>query len=545
MRGAPGTGSSRKQAGDGPTSWPKPGVPSAPAAGTSPGRRAVGALAGGGLLALAFPPVDASPLAWVALVPVLWVSLGQGMRTAFRTAWLAGFAFFLATLYWLVLTIGTYTNLSPLVSVGPLLLLCGFLALFFAVFAAGCELARGRGLGLALVGPPLWVLLEWVRTYVLGGFPWVSLGYSQYRATYLIQFAEFTGIYGVSALVALVNVSVYGALRRWRDGLAPRSRGVLAVAVLMIGLVAWGFGRVHALKARAPIGSLRVGVVQGNVPQDVKWDPTYQNGTIDHYATLTARAAEAGAQLVIWPETAAPFFFQEEGELRERILAIARRHGIWLLVGSPAFDDDSAGLALHNRVYLLTPEGAAVRYYDKMELVPFGEYVPLASLFFFVHKVVEGVGDFRAGTMPVVFHTLRGSFGTLVCYEGIFPGLVRRFVVAGADFLVNVTNDAWFGRTSAPYQHLAMGTVRAIENRVPIVRVANTGFSAIIDFDGTIRWRTGLFETAWRVDTLSWLGETTFYTRFGDLFVYGCLVVLAVATLVGMGRPARPSTAGR
>jgi apolipoprotein N-acyltransferase len=148
---------------------------------------------------------------------------------------------------------------------------------------------------------------------------------------------------------------------------------------------------------------------------------------------------------------------------------------------------------------------------------------------------VEGVGDFKAGEAPVVFRTDRGSFGTLICYEGIFPNLTRQFVADGADFLVNITNDAWFGRTSAPYQHLAMATVRAVENRVPLVRVANTGFSAMVDADGTIRWRTGLFESAWRVDSISWVGVTTFYARFGDVFVYGCLALLVLVVILSRG----------
>ena len=254
----------------------------------------------------------------------------------------------------------------------------------------------------------------------------------------------------------------------------------------------------------------------------MKWDPAYQNATIDHYEKLTREAVADGAELVVWPETAAPFFFQQESELRERILDLARKLGVWLVVGSPAFSYENETLLLmHNRVYLVRPDGTADQSYDKMELVPFGEYVPLKSLFFFVDKVVEGVGDFRAGDTPVVFRTAQGNFGTLICYEGIFPELTRRFVDGGANFLVNITNDAWFGRTSAPYQHLAMATFRAIENRVPLVRVANTGFSAMVDADGTIRWRTGLFESAWRVDTISWVGIRTFYTRFGDVFVYG------------------------
>jgi len=510
------------------------------------GRRSAAAVASGLLLALAFPPVDWNPLAWIALVPLLWAALGRGVRWALTAAWIAGFVFFVATLYWLVFTIGTYTNLSPLVSIGPVLLLCAFLGLFFAVFAAGCELARRSRVELALVSPPLWVVLEWMRTYVLGGFPWVSIGYSQYRATYLIQFAEFTGVYGVSALVVVVNVVVYRGFRRWRDQRAPGTRGMLALVGVLVVLVLWGSWRVRALEATPPAGSLRVGFIQGNVPQDVKWDRAYQGTTLDRYEDLTGRAVTEGAELVVWPETAAPFFFQEEGELRERVVALARRHRVWLLVGSPAFSYERAGVALHNRAYLVAPDGSADRYYDKMELVPFGEYVPLAHLLFFVHKVVEGIGEFRASTDPVVFPTAHGAtFGTLICYEGIFPGLTRRFVARGADFLVNITNDAWFGRTAAPYQHLAMVTVRAIENRVPIVRVANTGFSAMVDIDGRIRWRTDLFETAWRVDTIRWTGVQTLYTRVGDLFVYACMVILAVVALLATIRPHDISRDGR
>jgi apolipoprotein N-acyltransferase len=520
-------------------------------------RRGVAALSGA-LLASAFPVVDWNPLAWIALVPLLWVALGRGVGAAFRTAWIGGLVFFVATLYWLVLTIGTYTNLSPLVSVGPVLLLCGFLGLWFAVFAAGCEAARRRGIELWWMAPALWVVLEWVRNYLLGGFPWVSLGYSQHRTTYLIQFIEFTGIYGVSALVVLVNVVVYSAFRRWRDGGVPGTRALLALTTLLMMLVSWGFWRVHRLESTPSVGSLRVGFIQGNVAQDEKWEPTYQDATIDRYDELTRQAAAAGAELVVWPETAAPFFFQDDTPLRDRVLDIARRLHVWVLVGSPAYDFAppapvtapaappdapvrSDELILHNRVYLVGPDGEIAGRYDKMKLVPFGEYIPLASVFFFVHKIVEGVGDFQAGTDPVVFRAGRARFGALICYEGIFPGLTRRFVAGGADFLVNITNDAWFGRTSAPYQHLAMVAVRAIENRTPIVRVANTGFSAMVDGAGRVRWRTGLFDTEWRVDTVEWTGDRTLYTRAGDLFVYLCMILLAASMLVGMTRPVKPA----
>ncbi len=567
--------------------------PTRPRAQASPWRRRLIAAASGATLALAFPAADLNPLAWIALVPLLWVSLGRGPGAAFRTAWFGGVVFFVATLYWLVLTIGTYTNLSPLVSVGPLLLLCGFLGLWFSTFAAGCEMAERRGIELTWIAPALWVVLEWVRNYFLGGFPWVSLGYSQYRTTYLIQFAELTGVHGVSALVVLVNVVVYRAFRDWQDGQAPRTRPLLAVTALLVVLVGGGFWRVRALDAAPPAGQITVGFIQGNVPQDEKWEPAYQLATIDRYDELTRQAAAAGARLVVWPETAAPFFFQDDTELRDRIVDIARRYRVWLVVGSPGYgflpradtsadgvayaadnrddggsaggdaadaggavgaDDDegqagdlpgddgeaSSRMVLYNRVYLVSPDGDASQHYDKMKLVPFGEYVPLARVFFFVHKVVEGVGEFQSGLAPVVFRAGDAHFGTLICYEGIFPGLTRRFVAGGADFLVNITNDAWFGRTSAPYQHLAMTTVRAIENRVPVVRVANTGFSAMVDAAGRVRWRSGLFDTEWRVDTVEWTGTRTLYTRVGDVFVYLCLVTLAVAALIGMTREATP-----
>jgi apolipoprotein N-acyltransferase len=338
---------------------------------------------------------------------------------------------------------------------------------------------------------------------------------------------------------------VYGAFRRWRDGQPPKTGGMLALTIMLIVLVAWGFWRVHTLEVAPPAGSLRVGFIQGNVAQDEKWDPAYQNATLDRYTQLTHEAVAAGAELVVWPETAAPFFFQSESELRDRVVAVATHEHVWLLLGSPAFGREDAELVLHNRAYLVSPDGEAERYYDKMVLVPFGEYVPFARLFFFVHKIVEGVGDLRAGREPVVFATSRGRFGTLICYEGIFPGLTRRFVAGGADFLVNITNDAWFGRTSAPYQHLAMVAVRAIENRVPIVRVANTGFSAMVDADGHIRWRTNLFETERRVDTVRWPGVSTLYTRVGDVFVYACMLLLVLVTLLGMGRPRDVSMDGR
>src|SRR5205823_6378796 len=237
------------------------------------------------------------------------------------------------------------------------------------------------------------------------------------------------------------------------------------------------------------------------------------------YRQLTRAALAARPDLIVWPETATPFFFQEPGPLRQDVLDLATESRAYLLFGSPAYRQSSRGaLQELNRAYLVSPDGREVATYDKIQLVPFGEYVPFEAVLFFVQRLVVAIGDVVPGFDPTVFQIPAGRFGVLICYEDIFPALTRRFVARGADFLVNVTNDAWFGRTSAPYQHLAQATLRAVENRVPLVRVANTGISAVVEPDGRIRWEGPLDQALEHVDEIAWPGVRTVYTRFGDVF---------------------------
>lgn len=500
------------------------------------------AVGSGVLLALAFPKVDYSLLAWVALVPLVWVIRGASPRHAFGYGWAAGMGFYLCTVYWVVHTIGLYSNIPPPLAVGPLLLMCAILASYTGAFAAGLRWYQERGGSIVLLGPPLWVALEWVRSFFFIGFPWVSLGYSQYKFLNLIQFAEFTAVYGISALVVFVNLVVFSVF-------AHRGRGsgrlLFAAAVLVLALLSWGAGRRAQLAALPPDHRLRVGIIQGNIEQDKKWDPEFQEATIARYERLTREAAAKGVDLIVWPETAVPFFFQSDTTYRGRVLTLARATKTPILFGSPAFRQNGMEVTLFNRAYLLSPNAEVVGSYDKIKLAPFGEYVPFHSILFFLDKLVEGIGDFAAGTTPLVFSLPQHRFGVLICYEGIFPDLARRFVARGASFLVNITNDAWFGRTSAPYQHLVMEAMRTVENRVPMVRAANTGFSAVIGLDGQIRARTALYETAVLVEELTWPHVTSFYTRHGDVFARLC----ALATLGMLGyacyRAWRPRQGGR
>jgi apolipoprotein N-acyltransferase len=500
------------------------------------GVRALLALASGIMLSAAFPALDLEPLAWVGLVPVLVASRGLGPRAAFGVGWLAGTVFYLATCYWVAYTITRYTAMPLPLAVGVLVLMCAALACYHGAFLAGVRWFEGRGLPALWLAPPLWVTLEWLRGWFFIGFPWAALGYSQYRYRDLVQMVEITGVYGLSALVVLFNVVVAEVVPRHRVRTRQVMPALIVLTVLVVAAPLLGRWRASSLAARPPAGTLRVAVIQGNIEQDHKWDPAYQGETLARYRTLTAAAAAAEPKpdLVVWPETATPFFFQQAGALRDDLLELARTHGVWLLFGSPAFHQDGRTGALNelNRAYLVSPDGREVATYDKMQLVPFGEYVPFQStVLFFVSQVVEAVGTVIPGVTPTVFALPQARFGTLICYEGIFPALTRRFVAGGADFLVNVTNDAWYGHTSAPYQHLAQATLRAVENRAPLVRAANTGISAVVDVDGRLRWQSPLFESLWHVEEIAWPGVRTFYSRFGDVFVWSC----ALATLAAFG----------
>lgn len=479
------------------------------------------ALGSGILLSLSFPLFDLWPLAWVSFVPLFWLTERAKGKKAFLFGWAHGAGFYLASLYWIAPTVSNYSNVPLPLSIFICILLGCVLGLYTGAFASVVSLLRRRGISLLLSAAPAWVGLEWLRSFFLIGFPWASLGYSQYLNRSLIQFSEVTGVYGVSAVIVFANAVVFALARAWREKTRAPYGAVFLLAGVVFGLCLWGNAR--ARRVSGPEGHWEtVGVVQGNIAQDQKWDPAFQSETLGRYLALTEKAVRNGARLVVWPETAVPFFFQSDPR-RGEMIRIARENGVPLLFGSPAFRENGGVLHLLNRAYLISPEGNVTGFYDKVVLVPFGEYVPFQRLIPFVRKLVVGIGDFQAGSDAVVLPVgASARVGVLICYEGIFPELSREFVRRGADILVNITNDAWFGRTSAPAQHLSMLTFRAIENRVSIVRAANTGFSGFIGRDGRILERTELFTEAVRTASINWTRWKTLYTEWGDLFAQVC-----------------------
>jgi apolipoprotein N-acyltransferase len=297
---------------------------------------------------------------------------------------------------------------------------------------------------------------------------------------------------------------------------------------------------VQRQMAQSP--SVRVAVAQGNIEQGKKWDPAYQAETIKIYRDLTLQTKAADPQLVVWPETAAPFFFLRDKKLSPLVADIAKQSGSYLLFGSPAFEFIPGGESFYNRAFLLSPEGNVVDYYDKAHLVPYGEYVPLRRFMPFIGKMVPMVGDFVEGAPGKVLSMPKANLGTLICFESIFPYLSRAMVANGANILINITNDAWFGKTSAPYQHLAMSVTRAVENRVAMARGANTGISALAAPDGSIIWQSELYTTAAETKALPVLSGGSFYTHYGDLFAWSCcgLTLLGLAGGLVIQRRLRP-----
>lgn len=492
--------------------------------GVVPFRPWLNASLSGILLALSFPSPGISILAWVAFLPLFYAVKEKNTREAFKYGYLSGFVAYAAVFYWLNIVMTVYGKLPIVVSFLLTLLMAAYLALYPAVTIAITRLAEARSIPPILTFPVLWVSLEYLRGYLFSGFPWASLGYTQFRTLPIIQIADITGVYGVSFLILTVNIFLY-QLWRWirgKDGAVYPALATSVVIPLFILTIFYGFITLN----RPDDGTLvKVALAQGNIPQDVKWDPAFQEGTVAIYERLSRKAKGAGTDLIVWPESSLPFFFQKEATYSQRVSSLARELDSYLVVSSPAIDSIDGRERLLNSAFLISADGSTVGRSDKMHLVPFGEYVPLAKLLPFVKKMVQGIGDFSPGTSAKPLVTPFGKLGVLICFEGIFPEISRDYVRNGAGILVNITNDAWFGDSSAPYQHLSMTVFRAVENRVPLVRSANTGITAFVDSRGHIQGMTRLFHEALLSGSVRVGSSQSIYTAKGDLFAWICSVL--------------------
>ncbi len=491
------------------------------------------------MLTAALPRWQQGWLAWFALAPLLLTLRNRHAAAGFKLGLICGLAHYMSLCYWLVYTMHTYGHLPLYLSLPVLFLASGYLSLYPAVFAAALAGLPIRPGWLLVAAPTVWVSLEYMRAHLLLPFPWELLGYSQTPYWYLVQFADVTGVYGLSLLVAAANAALllgWLHIRRldWQGKQPSRQQAGAALAIvaaLVVSAAAYGHWRVARIdRQMAQADHVRTAVIQGNIDQAVKWNASFQSATVDTYLRLSAAAGRQHPDLIVWPETAAPFYFTYRARLTQTVLDGVRAVGADFLIGSPTVARTDGSIAYYNSAYLINRAGVIAGRYDKYRLVPFGEYVPYKEWLPFIGKMVEQVGDFKAGERDRVLDWRDRKLGVQICYEIIFPNLSRLLTANGANLLINLTNDAWYGRSSAPYQHFSMARMRAVENRRAVVRAANTGISGIIDPVGRVMVKSRLFEEAAIDDTVPLMTDLSIYSQWGDWLPAGC----AAATAIGL-----------
>lgn len=505
-------------------------------------------VAGAVALTCSFDNIGIGVMAWAALVFLLLGLRNASVKEALYLGLLAGFVHYVTLLYWLVPTMHTYGHLPVWLSIGALLLLAFYLALYFAAFSGIVVAFISRPVFLVLAVPVFWVSLEYLKGLLFTGFPWGLIGYSQYRYSHFIQIADLFGVYGVSFFIAAINaalfvVILYAGGLTWRTNTVSRA-GASFCVIFFIAIVALnsGYGRYKISEIDKAIGrsdSLRVTIVQGNIEQSLKWNEAHLNDIVEKYINLSMDAIPFESALVVWPETATPFYFLQENRLTTRVLDGISEMNAWFLVGSPSFEHnrESNNLSLYNSAYLIAPEARATGVYDKVHLVPFGEYVPLGDWLTFLDRMVVSAGDFKPGKSGIVLPMGNADLAVQICYEIIFPQYSAEMVKNGGNLIINITNDAWFGRTAGPYQHFSMTVFRAVENRRSLVRSANTGISAFVDPAGRVTGRTGLFESTTLSRSIPVMtGNVSFYTTYPNLFPVSAIVASLLILIAAMRR---------
>lgn len=490
---------------------------------------------------LGTPAFDFGLLAtWLAPAALVLGIRGLSPRGAFRTTLLASFLSYTVFFYWFAVVIVIYAGMPFMLGALAPLVPALYVAPFTALFAWGFIRFARDGVAGLLFGAALWVAIDWARGHVLGGFPWATLGYGLHLDTPLLGWTRLGGVYVLSFIACLVGLAV---AEGWRDRSPARLRSLALVLgfVLLLHPVGWWLGSDGGVA----VDTVRVAAIQGSVDQGEKWDAERREEILSRYLALSRDAARE-ADWIVWPETAVPGLVEQDTPMRGRIASLARESGASLVVGGMGVEVDWQARRFtdfYDSAFLFDPDGNLMDRYDKTHLVPFGEFVPLRGLLgHFFQALASGLSsnDVTPGARPRNLGLAwpgsperRQLVGVPICYELIFPDLVRRMGGEGAGALLAITNDAWYGRTGAPHQFLAMTAMRAAENGLPVVRAANSGVSALIDARGRVTRQSALFEQAIVAGQIEIPRnrEPTFYARHGDVFAAGC----AITWLLGAG----------
>ncbi|MBF0273691.1 MAG: apolipoprotein N-acyltransferase [Nitrospinae bacterium] len=503
------------------------------------------ALAGGILQALAFPFTNIASFSFIALIFLFIVTNTNGrLKQHFFYGFAWGFSFFSVLIYWIIETVHIFGKLPLLISLGAYLLLVVYLSLYPAIFALfiawlfkklDVNIFYNRLL-LYLSLPSAWIILEQVRGNFMSGFPWGVLGYSLVSWQEMVQMAEFTSVYGVSFFIVLINVLIffligseikYSGFKQFTLGKKEKFAILCLLFILIGGNYFMGSQLIKKYEAQINNESLKVGLLQGNISQEIKWNENFRDETILKYFKLQKEAIRSGAKLIIWPETSFPLYLLREDFFLTIFTNQSLSNNVYIIAGTPDYILEGQGnsYSITNTALFFRPDNLDQKKlperYDKIHLVPFGEYVPLKKWLPFIDKLVEEVGNFRSGEGAQLFSNGAFSLSPFICFEIIFPEEVRNSINQGANLIVHITNDAWFGKTAAPRQHVEIVQMRSIENRVASVTAANTGISNIISNTGKVIKETKLMEETVLVgDVFLSTGERTFYGKNGLWLLY-------------------------
>ena len=499
----------------------------------------------GALLVFPFPRYDVSWLVWVGLVPLLMAISGRSARAGFFSSYVCGVVFFTGVFSW-AFAIPGYKVVHQAI-------LAFYASFYFAFFGLiYTYIAKRSGAIYALLAAPfIWVGLEYMRSnFAFLALPWPLLSHSQYQHPLIIQFAVVTGAYGVSFLIVLVNAAITAMLlpfdfRQGQNGpegypiITNRGRNALAGLTTILVALALLYGNV-ALSEPFSGKKIKVSVLQGNIDQQKKSNPRkYSKFIMQKYLELTRKASRDKPALIVWPEAATPGFILRNLNARKQIGWIIQEVKTPLLIGSSEYskfaknpsDQKKSG----NTALFFSTQGKVINQYLKIRLLPFAEYLPYEDNFAWPEFIVpmERRNWDSPGKKFTLFDLDGTRFGTIICWENAFPDLFRQFVKNGANFMINITNEGWFGETAAPYQFLAMCVLRSVENRRSMARAANTGISCFIDPYGRITGRVwnnnkDIFVDGYLTGEIQLSEQKTFYTNYGNIFVYITLTISAL-----------------
>ncbi|MFH0799776.1 MAG: apolipoprotein N-acyltransferase [Pseudomonadota bacterium] len=492
------------------------------------------AVLSGILVCISFPTLIAGVhlpemgwVAWIALVPLIIALRRASPRRAFSLAFLSAIIWYGGSLFWVYRAMHTFGHLPAFTSLLVLLLLVLVVAAYTALAPMLARFIESRFRGELIVWlPAAWTAVEILRNYgPCNGFPWSNLAMSQWRLLPLIQIADLVGIYGIIFLIVWFNVMVAEIILKIRGEevrfFIPK---IAMTALLTVSVLCYGLIRLHTLpRSIASFPSLSVGIVQGNIAQEEKWDKEKASANLAILRAGSKRLADSGVEMIVWPESSFPWPVETNNTQIDPI-ALGLVSGLgntpYTLFGAISETPDGN---YYNSALLFDGEGAVIGRYHKAHLVPFGEYVPYGKLLFFAKKLTQPVGNFIEGETSEPLVAGFNKAGILICYEDIFPEIARNETLSGAGFFANLTNDAWYGVSSAPYQHLALSVFRAVENRRFLIRATNSGVSAVVMPTGQTTVESGIFERALIVSPIAAIDTLSPYTLYGDWFAWACV----------------------